>query len=73
LGTSGIAHYNEDSALRFLDPNYGVCAYPNWKGVAAAILYLYTEVYNWTQTPPVQNIPFNPFKLQIDVFRRSSQ
>jgi hypothetical protein len=53
---------------RFLDPNYGIIAYSSWSEVTKAIFYLYTQVYNWTDSPGVKNIPFNTYGLQIDVF-----
>lgn len=51
----------------FLDPNYGVFAFPQWYEVAKAIVYLYRDVYSWTVTPPA-HAPFPSYKMQIDVF-----
>ena len=62
------AAYLNGRVYFFLDPNYGVFAYAEWRQVMKAILYLYTKVYNWTGTPAVQDIPFPHYKMQFDVF-----
>jgi hypothetical protein len=53
----------------FLDPNYGIFAYADWRnGVLKAILYLYTKVYNWKEAD--QNVPITNYKLQIEIFSK---
>jgi hypothetical protein len=57
----------------FLDPNYGIFAYADWKtGVMKAIAYLYTKVYNWIGAKADQNVPITNYKLQIEVFSKKA-
>src|ERR1700722_15251136 len=55
----------------FLDPNYGIFAYTEWKpGVMKAIAYLYTKVYCWTGGKPDRNVPITNYDLAVEVFGR---
>jgi hypothetical protein len=52
----------------FLDPNFGIFAYADWKNVLKALLYLYTKVYNWKEVN--QDVPITNYNLQIEIFSK---
>ena len=53
----------------FLDPNYGIFAYSEWRlGVIKAIAYLYTRAYNWIEGKPDRDVPITNYELAIEVF-----
>ena len=57
----------------FLDPNYGIFAYTEWKmGVMKALAYLYTKVYNWVEGPPDIIVPITNYKIEVEMFGRKS-
>jgi hypothetical protein len=58
-----------ESPYLFLDPNYGIFAYSEWKlGVMKAIAYLYTKAYNWIEGKPDRDVPITNYDLAIEVF-----
>jgi hypothetical protein len=56
----------------FLDPNYGIFAYAEWKHVKKAIAYLYVKVYSWIQGKPDREVPITNYTMQVEVFSGST-
>ena len=72
---STAAHLDSGSKhpYLFLDPNYGIFAYTEWKmGVMKAIAYLYTMVYNWLEGTPPKIVPITNYKIEVEMFGRKS-
>jgi hypothetical protein len=57
----------------FLDPNYGIFAYTEWKkGVMKALAYLYAKVYIWVEGTPDKIVPITNYKIEVEMFGRKS-
>jgi hypothetical protein len=52
----------------FLDPNYGIFAYAEWRDVRKAVGYLYVKVYSWIQGNPDREVPITNYTMQVEVF-----
>jgi len=61
-------HLISAGRFHFLDPNYGMFEYTQWKtGVVKAIAYLYKDVYSWIEGSPTPT-PITNFNIQLDTF-----